>query len=190
MLELTGPLAVPGFGVTVDANQFVAQMVQLDIQGDPNHKSILSALAGPLMQRISSLPPDRWQALVTAFNGLAAQRHLQAFSNDVTVENEINRIGWSGTLNPTREQDYLMEVESNYSGNKVNYLLSRHYSLVLTRNGRLLHHQLTVTLVNPTPAGSYDRTYYHADVQLFVNSDATVPTSTLTRVAYPDPSPP
>jgi uncharacterized protein DUF4012 len=190
MLELTGPLDVPGHGLTVDAVSFISQMVQRDIAGDPVRKSILSALAGPLMQRISSLPPDRWPALIAAFNSLAAQRHLQAFFTNSTVQTEISRVGWSGTVNPNREQNYLMEVESNYSGNKVNYALSRHYSLVLTRAGRVLHNRLTITLVNPTPDGSYDRTYYHADVRLFVNAEATVPTSNLTPVKFANPGPP
>ena len=190
MLEVTGPLAVPGYGLTVDAGSFISEMVQREIAHDPFYKSILSALAGPLMQRISSLPPDRWPTLIAAFNTLAAQRHLQAFFINITVEQEINRVGWSGTVNPTREQDYLMEVEDNYSGNKVNYLLSRSYDLVLTRAGRLLHHKLTVAWVNPTPEGSYDRTYYHADVRLFVDALATVPVSNLKRVVYANPAPP
>jgi hypothetical protein len=190
MLELAGPIALPAYGLTVDAANFISQIVQRDIAGDPVRKSILSALAGPLMQRVSSLPPDKWPALITAFNGLAAQRHLQAFFTNATIQAEIGRVGWSGTVNPNREQNYLMEIESNYSGNKVNYTLSRHYDLLLTRAGRLLHHKLTITLVNPTPNGAYDRTYYQADVRLFVNSGATVPMSNLTPVKYRNPAPP
>jgi hypothetical protein len=190
MLELTGPFVVPGYGLTVDGANFISQMVQREIVGDPLHKSILSALAGPLMQRVSTLPPDQWPALIAAFNSLAAQRHLQAFFSNATVQDEMSRVGWSGAVNPNREQNYLMEVESNYSGNKVNYALSRHYGLVLTRAGRLLHHKLTITLVNPTPGGSYDRTYYNADIRLFVSAKATVPTSNLTPVKYPNPAPP
>jgi hypothetical protein len=190
MLELTGPLAVPGYNLSMDGSSFINQMVQREIAGDPLRKSILGAMAGPLMQRISSLTPDRWPALIAVFNVLATQRHLQAFFANPKVENELDRVGWSGLVNPTNEQHYFMEVESNYSGDKVNYVLNREYSLTLTRNGRLLHHTLTVALVNPTPAGSYDRTYYHADVRLFVDAKATAPLSNLKPVKYPNPAPP
>src|SRR5205823_5723541 len=160
MLELTGPLVVPGYGLTVTASNFIPELVRREIAADTNHaathhKAILSALAGPLMQRISTLPATRWPALISAFNGLAVQRHLQAYFNSISVEKEVSRVGWSGTVNPTAAKDYLLEVEANYSGNKSNFYVSRHYSVVLTRRGGTLHHTVVVTLTNATPNGSY-----------------------------------
>src|SRR5450759_791873 len=114
MLELTGPLAVPGYALTVSASNFVALVTSLDYAGSPAHKAILSALAGPLMKRVSALPPARWPGLISALNSLAAGRHLQAYFNNNTVETEIDRVGWSGTLNLNGFKDYMFEVESNY----------------------------------------------------------------------------
>jgi hypothetical protein len=119
MLELTGPLTVPGYGLTVDANNFVPQMIQRELVLDPLHKSILSALAEPLMQRISNLPSDHWSALLTAFNTLASQRHLQAYFINPSVEDEVSRVGWSGTLNPTHEQDSDPEGEALQARSRV-----------------------------------------------------------------------
>ena len=41
MLELTGPLAVPGYGLTVDANNFIAHAIQIDLNDAATHKAIL-----------------------------------------------------------------------------------------------------------------------------------------------------
>jgi hypothetical protein len=189
MLELTGPLAVPGLKVPVDAGNFIPQIVSDRLANDPANKAILSALAGPLMQRISSLPPDHWPALIAALNTLASERHLQAYFNNPSVENEINRVGWSGTVNPTQSADFLMEVESNYYGDKVNYFLSRHYSVVLTRRGGALHHQVTVDLVNN--AGCvYERSSYRADFRLFVGANASSLSDNLRPVKYANPASP
>ena len=63
MLELTGPLQVPGYGITVNATNFIPLVIQHDLAGDAIHKAILGAIAGPLMNRLSTLPAERWPAL-------------------------------------------------------------------------------------------------------------------------------
>src|ERR1700694_4804151 len=74
MLELTGPLTVPGYRLTVTSTNFVSEVIQLDLVGDAVHKALLSAIAGPLMDRLSTLQPDRWPALIGALNDLSAAR--------------------------------------------------------------------------------------------------------------------
>jgi hypothetical protein len=190
MLELTGPLPVPGYGLTLDSNNFIPQMIKADINGDIPTKAVLSAIAGPLIERVSTLPPDRWPALIGSLNALAAQRHLQVYFNSDLAETEIDRVGWSGGVNPADTPDYMMEVESNYNGNKVNYFLSRRYTVALTRNGGTLHHQVTVALVNATACGSYVRTAYNGDVRLYISDNASLVSDNLVPVGTANPAPP
>jgi hypothetical protein len=191
MLELTGPLAVPGYAVTVDSNNFVALAIQIDLAADPTiHKAVLSAIAGPLMARVSSLPPAQWPALITALNSLATEHHLQVyFSNDI-AEKEMRRVGWSGQVNPTSAADFLMEVESNYSGDKANYYISRHYTVLLTRDGGVLHYKVIVDLVNGAPSGSFVRTYDDVNIRLYLGDRVSATSDNLRPVTYSDPSPP
>jgi uncharacterized protein DUF4012 len=190
MLELTGPIAVPGYNLTVDASNFIAVVIQLDLAQVPAHKTLLSALAGPLMTRVATLSPDRWPALIGALNGLASARHVQAFFNNSDVENEIERVGWSGTVNPVGDADYMLEVENNYVGTKANYFLTRKYVVTLTRRSDLLHHEIKVTFANGTPNGQFDRGYYHADVLFYVGDKASSLSDNLGAVKYPNPNPP
>jgi hypothetical protein len=190
MLELTGPLAVPGYRLTVDANNFIPQIVLHDLAEDVVHKAILSAIAGPLMERVSNLPPEQWPALLGALNGLASGRHLQAYFNNQTVETEMDRFGWSGGLNPTGSQDFMVEVESNFGANKVNYFVTRHYTVVLTRKGATLHHKLTVDIVNKTPYLYHPNEYYRPYVRLYVGDPASARLNNLRPPKYPSPAPP
>lgn len=189
MLSLTGPLAVPGFG-TLTASNFVSTTIKLDLTGSAIHKALLAEVAGPLMQRVAALPSDQWPALIGALNTLAAQRHLQAYFNTASVETEIDRVGWSGSIRPTGAADYMMEVEANYWGNKTNYFLTRRYTVALTKTGNTLHHVVTVDLVNATVCGSEDRTSYRTDFRLFVADTASAVSNNLRPVRYANPAPP
>ena len=189
MLDLTGPIVVPGVG-TITGSNFIAKILPGDIAGNNTHKEVLASIAGPLMQRVAALPTSRWPALISALNGLASQRHLQAYFNNAAAEDEIDRVGWSGAVNPTRAVDYMMEVESNYYGDKDNYYVARHYTVTLTRNGQTLLHQVTVDIVNGTPCGIYVRTSYRADVRLYFSDGATAESNNLRPVVYANPPPP
>jgi len=190
MLELTGPLAVPGFGFTVDANNFISDVVQHDVREDAVHKAILKAIAGPLMDRVSTLPPDRWPALIAALNDMAGARHLQAYFNNDIVEKEIDRIGWSGTMQTASPRDYMLEVESNLGGTKANYFVTRHFTLELTRRGGVLHHKVTVGLVNNMNYFYDVGDFYRAYASLYMVDTASSTSDNLTAVKYPSPSPP
>ena len=190
MLELTGPIAVPGFGVTVNSTNFIPTVIQHSLVQDAANKAILGAVAGPLMQRISTLPASSWPALIGALNDLAASRHLQAYFNNATVEKEIDRDGWSGVLNPTKMPDYMMEVESNLGATKTNYFLTRRFTVELTRRGNLLHHKVTITLTDNMPFSYRPNEFYKAYVRLLVSSSASSRSSNLRPVRYPNPPPP
>ncbi|MHB8502279.1 MAG: DUF4012 domain-containing protein [Candidatus Acidiferrales bacterium] len=190
MLELTGPLAVPGYAITLNATNFIPLSIQYDLAGDPARKAILGAAAGILMNRVATLPPAKWPALIAALNDLAASRHLQAYFNNAIVEKEIDQVGWSGTLNPTGARDYMMEVESNLGGTKANYFVVRHFTVELTRIGAMLHHKVTIDITDNMPYAYRPSEYYSAYLRLYVSDDASSTSDNLRRVKYPNPAPP
>ena len=190
MLELTGPLTVPGYRLTVTSTNFVSEVIQLDLVGDAVHKALLSAIAGPLMDRLSTLQPDRWPALIGALNDLSAARHLQAYFNNPTVQKEIDRIGWSGIMNPTASLDYMMEVESNFGATKANYFLTRNFSIELTRNGASLHHKVTIDVVDNMPYDYRPNEFYRAYVAMYVSDTASSMRNPLRALRYANVAPP
>jgi hypothetical protein len=190
MLELTGPLPVPGYGITLNATNFVPLVVQYDIDQNPAHKAILSAVAGTLMNRVATLPPAQWPALIGALNDLASARHLQAYFSNDSVEKQLTQFGWSGTLNPTSARDYMMEVESNLGATKANYFVTRHFTVELTRSGNTLHHKVTIDLTDNMPYDYRPMEYYSAYLRLYVSDTASSTSDNLRPVKYPNPAPP
>jgi uncharacterized protein DUF4012 len=190
MLSITGPLKVPGYGITVTSSNLIQELIKIDIAGSNYHKTILSAMAGPLMKRVSSLSADKWPSLLSSFNGLATQRHLQVYLKNESAEKEIDRYGWSGALNPTNASEFFMELEDNFWGNKVNYYLTRHFTISLTRTGNVLHHQINVDFVNQTPANSYPRVDYKSVLRLYASAPISSAKTTVAPPKFAAPAPP
>jgi hypothetical protein len=190
MLELTGPLSIPGYKITVNQANFVPVIIEFDLSASPARKAILSAVAGPMMDRLATLPADRWPALINALNALAAERHLQAYFNNPTVQAEIDRVGWSGRLNTAAAKDYMMEVEANLGGTKANYFLTRQFTVELTRNGATLHHKVTIKLKDDMPFSYRPVEYYSAYLRFYVSDTTSSPKNNLRPAKYPNPAPP
>ncbi len=190
MLELTGPISVPGYAEPVTASNFIPQLMQHDLAADVAHKAILAALAEPLMKRISSLSADDWPHLISSVEGLATERHFQVYLDNPAGESELDRIAWSGALNPTGITDFMMEVESNYYGTKSNYFLTRLFTITLSREGGTLHHKVVVDTVNNEPIGTEERVTYEADTRLYLGKVAAAISDNLQSVRFSNPAPP
>src|SRR5215472_13542061 len=192
LLSLTGPMQVPGYNLTVDSGNLITQLIPLDIRGDPNHKKVLSALAGPLMEKLTTLGSERWPELIKVLNEQAGQRHVQLWFASDKSQPEIQRLGLSGDLVLGGRPDFLYEVESNFSGNKANFFLHRSYTLTLTRTQSALHHELTEDLLlDGRSAPPWYDVSYNGYYRLFVPGAATARRAlNLTPDDYPYTNPP
>ena len=190
LLQITGPMKVPGYGVTVDANNLIPIVMGNSLVQNSVNKPILKAIAGPLMQQISAIPPERWPALLGILNTLAGQRHLQVYFNNQPVENAMSQFGWSGNLNPTSAFDFMAEAEANLGATKANYFVTRHYSVTLERRGNMLHHAITVQLINNTPYIYKPNDFYRAYFRLFFPTNAVEAWDGLAGGRSANPAPP
>ena len=172
ILQVVGPMKLPGYNVTLTSTNLVNQAVMLEIE-DPNHKAVLDSLSGLLMARIATLSVTQWPQLLSEMNTLVTQRHIQVYLNNAEANNEVARAGWSGKLDVTGAQDWFMPVETNFGGNKSNYFLTRTYDLTLTRSGATLHHRLEVSLVLNRSVVTIYNAFYRAYFRLYVPGSAT-----------------
>lgn len=175
LLKLTGPLQVPAWNVTIDASNFADYIFQFENSSThpANRKSFFGDAAGPIISALSSLPASRWPELISVLNQAATQRDLQVYFAAPGTEAEMDRVGWSGSVNPDRASDFLLDVESNFTGTKANHFLQRTYHLDLTTSGDQLVHKVTVDLKDSEPGGYEGSRQYGAYVRVYVPSDAT-----------------
>lgn len=173
MLAVTGPITVPEFGVTFDSKNFADAVFQRSLVRDPTHKTVLAATAVPFIDKLSSLPADRWPDLVKVMNEAAGSRHLQAYFNSQPAEAEMSRIGWSGQLNPLGVQDFLFETEDNMGGSKANHFVVRHYGLTLSQVGGVLHHHVVLDIQDNTPPIAIYGPEYYTYVRFYTGASAS-----------------
>lgn len=178
LLAVTGPIQIPGYALTITDQNFVPTVVQYDVESltDPAaaaiHKSILGAAAGPLLQRIVTLQPSQWPALIGVLNNLAASRSLQVYFTNGDVEKAMTQYGWSGLLNNAKATDYMMEIEANLGGTKANYYVTRHYTVEITRIGSVIHHKVSVDITDDMPYLYRPNEFYHAYIQMLMKGSA------------------
>ena len=115
LLTVTGPVAVPEFGVTVNAGETVMKSLQLTRAArtpDENRKAFLSAFADRLFSALLSLPPGRWPALANLADTFGSERLLQAWFTDPAAEALADETGVDGGVRQDAG-DYVFPVDSN-----------------------------------------------------------------------------
>lgn len=171
MLEVTGPIRVPNYGVTFDSKNFIPEVIKLDIAASPVHKTILAATGAELLGRIAQLPADKWPALIQVLNAAVSDRHLQLSFNAPVAQKEMARGGWASALNPQNAHDFMLETEDNFGGVKSNYFLTRHYTVDLSQVGSSLHHHVVIDFAQQGPPR--DTPFYSAYARFYVPDVAT-----------------
>jgi len=176
-LEVTGPIEVPEFKVTITGKDFPEMVFQQQQAGanqkDPNRKNFFPLAANRMVERITSLAPGRWTDLIKAANTAATQHHLQVYFNNQAAQDEISRFGWANALvRPQPHQESFLWSESNYGGNKVDHFIGRRFDVTLTANGSRLEHQVVVTIRNSTPPGYVNGQRYTCYLRVYLPAEA------------------
>jgi len=176
LLEVTGPITIPDYGVTVQAQDFVDFLFRYE--NGPNRpagrKLLLGVVADALLDKVANLPPTAWPQLIGALNKAGQERHFQAYFNNQTAQAQMSQYRWANDLNPGQGADWLLETESNFGGTKANHFVTRSYDLTLTRDPNSVHHKLVVTLAEDlnAPVVPEGENYYRAYARLYVSGNA------------------
>ncbi len=131
LLEVIGPVAVPGYDVTVAAGEVTVAGISKtrDDSLGTQRKRFLGVLADAVLQRTFATDPARWGALLTAFETIGRERLVQAWFPDPAVEAQIAGSTWAGAVRQD-PGDYLYAVDANVAP-------SSKLSLVVQRSSRL-----------------------------------------------------
>lgn len=176
LLEVTGPLNLPTWNVTINAKTFAEEVFlreEVTANQVQNRKQFFPDVANLLLEKLSTLSADQWPNLLTVLNSTVTQRHLQVYFNTAATETELNRMGWTGTMVKPAGQETMMEVESNFGGTKANHFLTRSYNLQLTAAGGVLHHNLVIDFKDSTPPGFSGGRHYRCYLRFYYPADST-----------------
>jgi len=126
VLDVTGPIAMPEYGKTIDARNFyfeTQKAVELEYDKKENKpKKFISDLAPKVMDRI--LNADRSDALklIALLDSALSDKELMLWFRDDAIQARNSGLGWSGEILPT-EGDYLDVVHTNIAGQKTDLVM-------------------------------------------------------------------
>lgn len=122
LLEITGPIEMPDYEVTLDADNFVAK-TQYEVEEDYNKeenqpKKILADLAPIVLDKIfNGKDLDAASKSLSAVLEGLSQKHILLYSENGNLQNIISNQSWSGEILET-PNDYLSVINTNINGYK------------------------------------------------------------------------
>jgi len=119
LLELTGPIEMPEYGLALTAENFV-ELVQNEVESDYDKKlnqpkKILADFAPKFIEKLtqSVLQGEILKAVLAGFK----EKHILLYFIDEELEKFAQAQGWAGQILET-DKDYLSVVSSNINGYK------------------------------------------------------------------------
>lgn len=108
-------------------------------EGVSEKKSFLTTLGSKVLEKFFSLKSEEIGTFADSIYELLENKDIQIYTNMPFLSRSLGNLEWDGGLVPTKG-DYLKIVNSNFGGNKVNYVTQNNYKYEvssLTRDGIL-----------------------------------------------------
>ena len=127
LLVVIGPIALPKYGLTVDADNFIPVIQeQVEVKYDKTEnepKKVLADLSAALLEKVFASQDKTTlygiaQALLAGLN----EKHILLYARHAETEALIDQAGWSGRLLPA-SKDYLSVVHTNINGFKTDGII-------------------------------------------------------------------
>jgi hypothetical protein len=154
LLEVTGPVDVPEYGVRV-TSQTALDVIEAHTRS-PAHpgddrKAIVALIADEVMDRVLHAEPSQWSPLLDVLQEVGDSKDLLIYLNDPNGQRLVREMGWDGSLRHG-PGDYLMVVDASVNSTKLNIAIeqSLHLDVALDELGNA-RHRITVGYVNNLP---------------------------------------
>lgn len=151
-LSVTGPIEVPGYPGTYDAENGVYNLekqVEIDFveQGleRKDRKNVIKDLAYIILDKAKALPLSEKYALFKLILADLHAKDIQVAFFDPELQKTVERSGWSGEMDSTWQKDYFQVVDSNMNSFKSDHFIHRSYSYEIDATVRPAKASLTVT---------------------------------------------
>jgi hypothetical protein len=163
LLELTGPIAMPAYGVTITADNFAAT-TQAEVEGRHDRfgnrpRQFIADLAPLFRQRLEAAAAADSARLAEVLTRALAEKHILLYRDDAAAEASLQALGWAGALADLPAQtDTLSVVHTNIGGGKSDAVIRDvvSHEVQLQEDGRLA---VTVTLTR-THEGQRGEPFY------------------------------
>ncbi|KKQ52552.1 MAG: hypothetical protein US70_C0008G0039 [Parcubacteria group bacterium GW2011_GWD2_38_11] len=157
LLEITGPIEMPEYEVTLDSENFIELTqfkVEVDYDKEENKpKKILSDLAPMVLEKLlSSNDFGVVSKTAQAFLEGLSEKHILFYSENAELQKIISKQGWSGEVIQT-PKDYISVINTNVNGYKTDAVVdeSIKHTAQIQEDGSIID---TVTITRKHTGGN------------------------------------
>jgi hypothetical protein len=174
-LSVTGPVEVPGYPGTYGADNAVLdleyQVEQAFLQqgiARGERKSIMNLLGDIILEKAKALPVTKKYALFKVILNDLHKKDIQVSFKDEALQEIVRGAGWSGELDRSWPNDYLLAVDSNLNSFKTDYRLRRKLDYTIDLRGESLQATLAVTYEHTAKEKDYMTKDYQSFSRIYV----------------------
>jgi hypothetical protein len=163
VLAVLGPVQVPAYGETVDANNvrerfdFYTRQNEAQAVTDKVRKAFVAELAQAVMSQLLAAPASQWDGVARAIGQAFDSRLAMAWSTDEQVATALADRGWDGAL-PVTQGDFFYGAEFQFetkSGGGLRRTYDHQVDLHADGSATVT---TTVTIRNPQPRSPFNNT--------------------------------
>lgn len=129
LLKVTGPIALPQYGKTIDADNYEYELqksIELEAKDKTKPKKILSELAPKIMERLLDVSPDMILPLSEAVSAGLRQKDIMMYFSDSELQDFVNKNNYAGQIkDPGEAVDYLSVITTNIGGGKTDNVIEQ-----------------------------------------------------------------
>lgn len=202
LLDVIGPIGVPGFGnfsTAIDPQCNCAQVIHelesfADVEGpiiwDPvtgkiilrppnsdNRKKIIGPLMNSILANALGQPKEKLPALFTAGFKSLTEKHVLLYIFDDKIESAVANVGLGGTIRQDFKGDYLHVNDSNLGGRKSNLYATEDVEQDISIKGGEVTKTVTITYKNPQSQDGWLNSVLPTWVRVYVPKGSTLITS-------------
>lgn len=151
LLRVTGPVGIPSYNVTVDA-EHAFDVIEEHTRSAPDpegdRKAFVGQVADAIFSELMHLPSSKWTSLIDAMERLRDQHEITFFSHDAAMQRLSGRLELDGALDQA-PGDYMMLVDANVHSTKLNVVLEQDIDLTVeVDHGGAAYHRTRVSYRN------------------------------------------
>jgi len=173
LFEVMGPIEMPEYGLTLDADNFLAE-IQNEVEYEADRaapKQILSDLQPKFFERLAQQDKDHWLEIFKIISEAAEQKHILAYFEDNDLEESATKNGMGGEIKRgpsagSGQADYLQVVFSNVKGSKTDFVTDNSMGLTSEAVGGGTSHTLKISRVHNGGDSKYG--FYNRDNSAYI----------------------
>jgi hypothetical protein len=180
ILELTGPIIVPGYSAEFNSNNGFLKLEEvvekqyimnpeLDTQ---NRKAIMKKMTPIVIEKLFRL--GNISKLAELAHKELRNKNIQINFSDSSSQSLASSVYWDGKVAADWNGDYLMVVDANMGALKTDYYIKRSINYEIDFNGEKPVATLNMVYKNTAPYGDWRTSDYHSYFRIYVPQGSKV----------------